>query len=182
MSNKFVGDFTKVDSGTQAWTVFSFLGSDSWRVTGGTGRSLQFCNSQANIADCEIIGKIATSVVASNLPVGLILRYTDVDNYYFAIFQFNDVHIFKCVAGVFTLLGSESFSRSTNTYYWLRFRCLSDGLAADVSLNGVDYTPRVFVNDSALATGKGGFYTFLGASPLIAYFDDIEFNQHNPTP
>lgn len=101
--------------------------------------------------------------------IGLMLRYQDVDNFYFAVINTvsQALRIFKRVGGANTQLGNFNGGYNTNTDYTLKFQATGTTLKAFV--NGVE---RLSLTDSDItAAGKVGLWTDYGNST----FDDFVY-------
>jgi hypothetical protein len=114
-----------------------------------------------NSPDYSVRAIVATTTGETS-GIGLMLRYIDADNFYYArISTFGQtLRIYKRVAGTDTQLGSYSGGYVGATDYTLTFEAVGTALKAYV--NGVE---RVSVTDSDLtAAGKAGFWTDYGNS------------------
>ena len=99
--------------------------------------------------------------------VGLVARYVDADNYYYAVLGNQGYGIYKRVNGVDTLLYEESFFGNPPP---ASFRATMRVKGNRISVNFSFHQGRdVTVTDNSLTHGRGGVATFLAR----ADFDDV---------
>ena len=99
--------------------------------------------------------------------VGLVARYVDADNYYYAVLGNEGYGIYKRVNGVDTLLGQESFYGNPPP---ASFRATMSVKGNRIEVNFSFHVGRVVtVTDNSLTHGRAGVATFLAR----ADFDDV---------
>lgn len=178
----------------QAWTNAGGVAAD-YSVSGGQGRhSMGAVNSSRRTvtavasADFDMSCTIATPVLAAGGAhfVGLVARYVDDDNLYYARLAFNldqtiILTIRKRVAGVESAVGAftTSLVHAANTRFSLRFQGVGSGLRAKAWLTSgsepADWD--VTASDATLAAaGAVGMRSLLAASntnplPVVATYD-----------
>lgn len=153
--------FTRSDSDSMGsdWTEVSGdfdISSNTAISTTASTRSLCVWNGTFNANNANyIVQAICKTTSASSS--GVLGRYVDSSNYYFAyINTFSQtVKLVKRVSGTDTEIGTYSGGYSTGTNYTLRLEMISTTLK--VYVNG---TERISVTDSSLtATGKPGLFS-----------------------
>jgi hypothetical protein len=96
----------------------------------------------------------------TNAVVGVALRCSDANHYYFANIHSNVVEIGKSISGSDTILGSAAFSTSIDTEYYMRFQAIGSTLKVKVwDALTTEPTPwNVLASDNTLSSGLFGIY------------------------
>ncbi|MDR6551065.1 glycoside hydrolase family 9 protein [Paenibacillus qinlingensis] len=155
-----------------------------WTPTSGTWsvQSSQYSGQASSASSFSVAGDSTwtdytleakvniTNNTNGNKDAGLLVRYTDVDNYYLLLLKNNDrtgrkMELIKSVAGVKTVLGFTNPSIAADTYY--TYKIALNGSTITVYKDGVQ---QFSVIDTSLASGKIGARTYANTK---AYFDDV---------
>ncbi|RTE11494.1 DUF1080 domain-containing protein [Paenibacillus whitsoniae] len=167
----FSSDF---NNGTAAgWTPTSGTWSvQSGQYSGQAGSSNSYSIAgDASWTDYTLEAKVnVTNNINGNKDAGLLVRYTDADNYYLLLLKNNDrsgrkMELIKSVAGVKTSLAFTNPSIAADTFY--TYKIVLGGSHISVYQDGV---LQFSVVDTSLANGKIGARTYANTK---AYFDDV---------
>lgn len=100
-----------------------------------------------------------------NAP-GVVARYANINNYYRAGINNQNVVIDKFVGGAFTgSIGTAAFTYSANQYCWIRFVLVGTSLKVTIWLDGNSEpgSPTISITDSSLsAAGQYGVFAYQG--------------------
>ncbi len=168
------------------WSEVS--GGSDWNIVSGgvSGNALQY-----NIGDSPILidnfsgGDYTISVrvkplnlIGGGWPFGIVARYGDVNNFYYASAYDDGSDIFirldKFVGGVQTLIGSEvqfgSGHLDQTTWYTLTFTCSGNNLSATLAGGGT--TAGVSGTAGDFSSGKTGLRILNGNAAYDLLFDN----------
>ncbi|MFB7776931.1 hypothetical protein [Streptomyces bauhiniae] len=184
------------DTGGGSWSTAGGNASD-YSVSSGLGRvSLtsinvnRFCLLAAPTADVDLVVSVSAGALAAGGPqyVGLVARYVDANNHYYARLAFGTDQSIKVVlqkrATTQTDLASATlgFTHAVNTLYRVRFQVQGSTLRAR-AWRASDPEPastwHVIASDTALAgAGSIGVRTILDSTntntlPVAASYDDF---------
>ncbi len=159
----------------------------TWSGDANTTGVFSLANNVGSIASSSnsysaVLGKSVTNaqVVASgalssynNANLGVVLRWSDGNNWYKAYINGNMFYIQKKVAGAGTFLTSTAFAAQTNTSYTLRFQIVGSTLSAKAWTTGSvePSTWTLTATDSSLTTGYCGLRVLTqgGAATFTAF-------------
>ena len=117
-----------------------------------------------SISDAEVLcsGTVSLFTNAVN-NLGLVLRWSDSNNWYKAYIDGNQLILLKRVAGNITLLKAVAFPAQSGQSYTLRFRALGSLLTAKAWLTGQPEPAQwqVMATDTSIASGFGGLRVLL---------------------
>jgi len=143
--------------------------SQSFAIVGGMG---VVSNGQGaleaiigpRVGDAEVVCSGTVSLFHNGADnMGLVLRWTDSNNWYKAYIDGNQLILLKRVAGVITVLKAVTFPAQSGKSYTLRFRAVGSILAVKAWLTG-QVEPVVWLvmaTDTALPSGFGGLRLLL---------------------
>lgn len=196
MSNTIVSDtFTRsnVASGwgtaTDGNTWTQVRGVQALAVTSNEGTMTQQTNtnsgfmalSSGTAAQAETLVRFKVDSLTSIAGVGL--RFVDSNNWYAAVIgnTSQTIEIRKDVAGTFSTVtgASASFTYSTNTFYWMRFRAVGTSLRAKIWADGSSEPSSWTISgtDSSIsAAGRYGIVASPAATAKVCTFDHFSVN------
>jgi hypothetical protein len=158
------------------------IANHAGQITGGTGALNAVINTDT-AADAEILlgGSVSKFNTAGTINLGAVLRWTDTNNFYKALFDGSTVQILKVVNGQITLLGKITLTTQANTAYSLRFRALGSNLFAKVwpTAQTEPTTWNLMAIDTALTTGLGGIRVLIQPGVVIHVITFLETNVPN---
>ncbi|QHT60395.1 hypothetical protein GXP70_10900 [Paenibacillus lycopersici] len=128
-------------SGTQWSSVIGVFG-----ISNNTAYSVTDANRDMAVVPAVVTNyavtcnlKGAVSDIANNSRPGIVVRYADSSNYFYAILDHNRVRLVKVDSGLSTDLASGSYPLNDNQYYSLKLACSGNSI-------------KVLINDSLLNT------------------------------
>jgi hypothetical protein len=100
---------------------------------------------------------------APNVNFGVVLRWTDNNDWYKALLDGNNLTVLSRVNGVTTQLGTVSFAAQAGTNYSIRFRSVGSTLFAKAWASNTTEPPNwmLTLTDTTLTTGQGGVRVLL---------------------
>lgn len=126
-----------------------------------------------SVADAEVLAKVKSTSVSSNNNIGVILRETSTNNYYYAYLNGTQLVVMKIVAGTKTVLTTASFTAVNNTLYDIRFRVIGSTLYAKAWRNStsepIGWTTKPVTDTSLSGSGHVGIYTIEQSGVTINY-------------
>ncbi|RKH64032.1 DUF1565 domain-containing protein [Corallococcus interemptor] len=147
-------------SGNGSWAIVTD-GSKAVRQQSSSSATYIVTAGQASWANYSHSARVKTG--STSIRNGLVARYVDGNNFYFLVLHNGNLVLNKKVAGSTTTLQSVPFAASTSTFYTLTLT------VSGTSLQGfVDGVLRVQGTDTALTTGRVGFY-----ATGVATYDDV---------
>jgi hypothetical protein len=164
-SNRTLTDngWTNVVSGASLDIVSNRARFTSGATSGGWGNNVGSPTPNANHwAAAQVVSGSAGNIV------GVVARYFDTNSFYIFRMARNagDVwQLYKRVAGTYTLLGSLSEAAPAEPWY-MRIYCVGTSIKGQL-WNGTAWVDKVTATDSALSTGKPGFFAQqVGTGPI----------------
>jgi hypothetical protein len=167
----------------------------SWVTTSGSNTKttitqLQFYNSAEsfgvigtnNNLDCIITARIVKTVTADT--PGLLLRYTDVNNFIKLDFSSGSLRIRKRVAGVNTNVVTTAVTMNNSTNYWFKMQVIGTTYSAKFWQDGTtepDWMLSGTASDPALQRGLWGLYGSPTTSAALS-FDSFSVSSVVHTP
>lgn len=105
--------------------------------------------------------KLISTEDSADMTIGLMIRYTDINNYYLFIYENGNFMITKKVAGSITELASAPGQLTLNK--WYSFRAVFNGSSLVFKVNN---TPTVSATDGTFTSGKAGLVAFRTTSHI----------------
>ena len=116
------------------------------------------------VSDAEVLCSGSISLFTNGVNnLGLVLRWSDSNNWYKAYIEGNQLILLKRVMGIITLLKAVAFPAQSGQAYTLRFRAMGSLLMAKAWLTSQPEPAQwqVMATDTALTTGFGGLRVLL---------------------
>ena len=196
-------DFTRVSASGwgnttlgQAWSIgvgsaseFTVTGTEGKinHPSGATATKLAFTNARSSDVDLQVDFRTDTIASAGALAVGLVFRYTDINNMYRAVIDINasqlmDISIYRTVGGTTTILQTRStpFLHRGGITYTLKARASGNNLYAKVWEKTDPEPPywQVQIPDSTFLTQTHVGVRTANGSSMVAdypfYFDNFK--------
>lgn len=196
MATKTIGSDTFVRSNASGWGTSS--GGDTWATNLGSP-TLSIASNKGHAASISSQAAMQLGSTTSqnmeglvraqtnntnSLRMGVALRFTSSNTFYHARLSANanNLVIGKIVSGSNTDLFTTSFTVSTATYYWVRFRIVGSNLYARVWADGGSEpgTWTLTGTDSSI-TGSGGFGLTINANNTNSTWDFDSFTVTDAT-
>lgn len=141
---------------TGSFSITDFNGTKVFKTnaTGGARAIVNkvFDNSAITVSSDVYVNSM---ISGTSNTVGFMSRYTDVNNYYLAIYEDDTLMINKKVKGSFTSLASKPFTLELNRLY--KFETSLNGPNIKFFIDGVEH---LSVQDNTFASGKIGYVVF----------------------
>ncbi|HEV2339982.1 MAG TPA: hypothetical protein VGT05_04470 [Patescibacteria group bacterium] len=126
-----------------------------------------------SVTDAEVLATVKSSAFSSGNTVGLVLRETNTNNYYYTFLNGSQLVIKKIVAGTTKVLTSAAFTTIKNTFYTIRFRIIGSTLYAKVWQVGMiepsGWTTTPVTDTSLSGSGHAGIRTGEQSGVTINY-------------
>lgn len=158
--------FWGVASDGQSWggdasvlPAFSIADS-AGQVVGSQGQGAQAYSAILGTVsqNVDIVATGAVNLFGGNVNVGVVLRWSDANNWYKAQIDGSQLAVFKRVNGVITQLGTIRFPASSGKAYTIHFRAIGATLFASAWQSDSPEPGQwmLVVSDMSLLSGKGG--------------------------
>ncbi len=139
--------------------AFSTTGT-SGQIAGNHAQGVQTYNALLGQVEsnADIIASGSVNQFGNGVNFGVVLRWTDTNNWYKALIDGNNLTVLKRVNGITTQLGTIHFLASGNTSYTLHFRAIGATLYASAwpSNQSAPAQWMLVVSDMSLTNGLGG--------------------------
>ena len=163
--------------GTPTWQIVSNQG----KVT-NTSVDTYALLSANTYADAEALVRVSTSVSSTANWQGVTLRFQNATNAYYAYMRGTHVTIGKSLSNVHTNVADTTFTQSSNTEYWIRFRAQGTTLSAKIWADGSGEpsTWTISGTDTSFASGQVGIFLSPDAVGTTAVYDSFSVNDTSP--
>jgi hypothetical protein len=141
---------------TGTYSIVTDGATKVYRTNSAAARSVVGDPASTN-TEIQASVKVTSWALTTGQTVGLMTRYTDVNNYYLFIWEDGSLLIRKKVAGTLTTLASTAFTLTTGT--WYTFKGKVDGSTLTMSVNGVQ---MLSTSTTGLTAGRVGLVSFNG--------------------
>lgn len=127
-------------------------------------------------ADAEVSATGSVNQFGDGVNFGVVLRWSDVNNWYKAYIDGSRLIILKRVGGMSRQIGQTTFAAQDNASYTLRFRAVGATLFAKVWPSAAPEPDGwlISLSDASLFSGRGGVRMVLSARSVITVTSFLE--------
>ena len=141
------------------------------QIANNQGQGEQIYNALLGPAseNVNLVARGSVNLFSANVNFGVVLRWQDVNNWYKALIDGNDLVVLKRVNGVTTRLGALRFPALSGKAYTLHFRAIGATLFASAWQSDQPEPAHwmIVVSDMSLVSGQGGVRVVLQNNTVI---------------
>ncbi|HEU5376711.1 MAG TPA: hypothetical protein VFV38_14850 [Ktedonobacteraceae bacterium] len=162
---------------SQAFAIARHAG----QISGGQGAMQATLNVAGADADLLLSGAVNRFAANGTINLGVILRWSDPNNWYKVLIDGKNLQLLKDVHGQISVLAVQPFKATVGVVYTIRFRALGSDLFAKVwpATRPEPTNWALMVIDTSLTGGMSGIRVLLAPGAVIRVTSFVEMSLPN---